>query len=103
MILDASGPDLAIFEYAASIKLWLFSLIVAKMVFPFEDAGMATEIVVTAFLMIAVNVVVGIIESVMARCRFSKMPQLMYSAGVIALIAFFLSISSVFTTMAGGR
>ena len=99
MILDASGPDLGIFEYAASIKLWLFSLIITKMIFPFQGLNIMTEVSVTVCLMFLIAVIIGIVESVMARCRFAKMPQLMYSAGVIAMIAFFLSISNIFTTM----
>ena len=99
MILDSSGPDLGLFEYASSIKFWLFSLIIAKMIFPFTHVGVVGELLLTLSLMVAVSVTVGIIESIMARCRFAKMPQLMYSAAVIAMIAFFLSISNIAATM----
>ena len=95
MILDNSGPDLAFYEYAASLKLWLFSLILSKMVL--SHAGFSTlgESGATLLLMLLVCVVVGCVESVMARCRFAKMPQLMYSTAVAACIAFYLSVSNV--------
>ena len=103
MILDSSGPDLGVFEYAASIKFWLFSLIIAKMLFPFPHIGIVGEIIITAILMVAVSITVGVVESIMARCRFAKMPQLMYSAAVIAMIAFFLSISNIAATMVSAK
>ena len=103
MILDASGPELGIFEYSASIKLWLFALIITKMIFPFQGLSTIAEISLTGLIMLIICVVIGIIESVMARCRFAKMPQLMYGAAVIAMIAFFLSISNIFTTMVADK
>ena len=102
MILDASGPALAVFEYASALKLWLFSLIIAKMIIPSIGGGVVCELIETAGIMVILSVIIGCVESVMARCRFAKIPQLMYSAMVIALIAFYLSVSNILTNMVAG-
>ena len=95
MILDNSGVDLALFEYASSLKLWIFNLLIVKTVMPFNNLGAPAEIVITTLLMFIVCIVIGVTESVMARSRLIKIPQLLYSAAVVAGLGFFLSISNV--------
>lgn len=95
MILDNSGVDLALLEYASAIKLWIFNLIFVKIITPFNDAGIITEILMTICLMIISCISIGVVESIMARSRLLKIPQLLYSAAVIAGLGFFLSISNV--------
>jgi formate hydrogenlyase subunit 4 len=95
MILDNSGVDLAILEYAAALKFWLFTLLFVKIIFPFDGAGYFLEITTTLALIILSSVAVGVIESVMARSRLVKIPQLLFSAGVIACFGFYLSISKI--------
>ncbi|MCF6174220.1 MAG: NADH-quinone oxidoreductase subunit H [Victivallaceae bacterium] len=96
MILDHSGIDLAILEYAAALKFWLFTLLFVKIIFPFNGAGFGVEMVTTLGLMILSSIAVGVIESVMARSRLVKIPQLLFSAGVIACLGFYLSISKLY-------
>ena len=95
MILDSSGVDLAFFEYAASIKLWIFNLLFVKIIIPPCGVGVFSEILMISMLMIITCIGIGVIESVMARSRLIKIPQLLYSAGIIACLGFFLSISNV--------
>jgi len=95
MILDNSGVDLALFEYASSLKLWIFNLLIVKIIMPFNNLGTLTEIIITLLFMFIISILIGITESVMARSRLIKIPQLLYSAAVIAGLGFFLSISNV--------
>lgn len=95
MILDNSGVDLGIMEYAASLKLWFFILLFSKIIIPFNGLSPLSDCGLTVLLMLASAVAVGVCESVMARCRLRKIPQLMYSAAVIAAIAFILSINNL--------
>lgn len=95
MILDNSGVDLALIEYASSIKLWIFTLLFVKIIQPFGGTGIPAEIISTLLLMFISCVGIGIAESVMARCRLLKIPQLIYSSGVIACLGFFLSVSNL--------
>ncbi len=95
MILDHSGVDLAIMEYAGALKLWLFILIFVKIIFPFNMLGGFAVGFISLALIFITAVVIGIIESTMARSRLLKVPQLIYSAGVIACLGFYLSISNI--------
>jgi formate hydrogenlyase subunit 4 len=91
MILDYSGPDLAAMLYASSLKLWLLGAIIIGLVLPgsgnaVRDTG--------AFLagMAGLAVTVGIIESVMARARLLRVPQLLAGAAVLSILAVTFSI-----------
>ena len=95
MILDNSGVELGLFEYASSLKLWLFSLIFVKIISPFNGAGIVMEVSTTLLLMFLTAVLVGIVESLIARSSLLKVPQLLYSAGIIACLGFFISITNL--------
>ncbi len=93
MILDDSGPGLALLEYAAAIKLWLFSLILARMLLPVPSSAPLLQAIMLAALITLIAAAVGVVESVTARVPLLKVPQLLFAAGVIALLGFFISVT----------
>jgi formate hydrogenlyase subunit 4 len=93
MILDNSGPGLALVEYGAAIKLWLFALILAHVLLPLAHLPHGTGTVALLCATGLIAVLVGLVESVMARLRLVKVPQLLFGAGVIALMGFFISVT----------
>lgn len=93
MILDNSGPGLALLEYAAAIKLWLFSLILARMLLPVPSSAPLLQAIMLAALIALIAAAVGVVESVTARVPLLKVPQLLFAAGVIALLGFFISVT----------
>ncbi len=93
MILDNSGPGLALLEYAASIKLWLFSLVLARILLPVSNSVPLLQTITLLALMALIAVIVGLVESVTARVRLLKVPQLLFGAAVIALLGFFISVT----------
>jgi formate hydrogenlyase subunit 4 len=98
MILDNSGRGLGLMEYAASIKLWLFSLLLAGIVLPpLEGLPPIIRTGLLLALVALVAVAAGIVESVMARLRLVKIPHLLFSAGVIALLGFFMNVTGALT------
>ena len=92
MILDYGGPDLAAILYGAALKMWLYSAFLTAMILPAEwfdtGWGLAGWFAGTA----AVAVLIGIVESVMARSRFLKLPQLLSGAAVLILTAVFIQL-----------
>jgi formate hydrogenlyase subunit 4 len=93
MVLDHSGPDLALIEYAAALKLWATSALVASLVVPFRaDAAWLTALVATAGVL-GVAVAIGLVESAMARLRLERVPQLLVGAGVLAAFALVLVVA----------
>jgi formate hydrogenlyase subunit 4 len=94
LILDNSGPGLALMEYAAAIKIWLFSLIIGRILMPSFVMNPIVQGGVLFCLAAAVAVLVGVVESSMARVRLLKVPQLLFGAGIIALLGFLVSLTA---------
>jgi formate hydrogenlyase subunit 4 len=94
LILDNSGPGLALMEYAAAIKIWLFSVIIGRILMPSFVTNPIVQAGVLFCLAAAVAVLVGVVESSMARVRLLKVPQLLFGAGIIALLGFLVSLTA---------
>jgi len=84
MVLDHSGPDLALILYASTLKLWLFSALVVHVLLPPLPAA--------AFLgsVLLVAVAVGVAESILARLRMDRVAQFLAGAGVLNAVALVL-------------
>lgn len=90
MILDHSGPDLAALQYGAALKLTLGAALVAGLVNPAPtDWTWPALAALNLGLIGAVAVVVGLIESLVARLKLSALPAYLVVAGLAALIALF--------------
>lgn len=91
MVLDHGGPDFALIQYAAALKLWIFAALAASVVLPWQaDPPWLTLLTGTAGVM-AVGIGVGILESTMARLRLLTVPQFLWGATVLAAVALLLA------------
>ena len=90
MILDNSGPDLAAIHYGAALKLWVFLSFLATLLLPNLAAGALWEFIAFYALILLLAVSIGVVESIMARFRFLKVPQLLAGALAIGLLAIVL-------------
>ncbi len=89
MVLDHGGPDFAFILYGAALKLWVLgALLVGALPLRLADPWVSLGVSVAALF--AVAVVVGIIESCMARLRMMRVPQLLFSAGALSALALIL-------------
>ena len=87
MILDHSGPPLAVILHGASLKLLLFSVLLVQAVFPVDAFGRAAG---AGVLLAGVGVVVvgvGLVESFMARLAFKRVPLLLTTAVLLCVFA----------------
>jgi formate hydrogenlyase subunit 4 len=92
MVLDHSGPDLALILYGASLKLFLFGAVVVRLTFGFPLASPWASLGAFLLGMAGFAVLVGAIESTMARLRLSRVPQFLVGAGVLSLFALVLLV-----------
>jgi formate hydrogenlyase subunit 4 len=91
MVLDHSGPDFAFILYSSALKLWVLGLVIVGMVFPSPAGSFWPVPVFTAICgLILLAIIVGIIESTMARLRLLRIPQLLVAAGSLSAFAFIL-------------
>jgi formate hydrogenlyase subunit 4 len=90
MVLDHSGPDLAFILYGASMKFFLFGALFVRLVAgPGQQGLWAAEAAFVAGLL-GFSVLVGIVESVMARLRLTRVPQMLVGASVLSVFALVL-------------
>ncbi len=92
MILDYSGPELGLILYGASLKLWIFASLIVMTVLPFDFPAWLNILIFLAGVLFT-GVLTGVVESVTARFRFTKVPQVLLSAlglAALALALYFL-------------
>jgi formate hydrogenlyase subunit 4 len=90
MVLDHSGPDFAFILYSSALKLWITSALLIGIVFPARTGNLWLDIAASLLGLIIVAAAIGIIESIMARLRLLRVPQLLAGAGTMAIIALIL-------------
>ncbi len=93
MVLDHGGPDLALVLYGSALKLWLWSALLVGVLLPaaaVTSEASAAVAVVAGVLLVAVGI--GVVESVLARARLVRVPQLLATALVLAAVAFILGV-----------
>lgn len=87
MVLDHCGVDLAFIEYGASLKLWLFSALLTGVAIPLRTGSPMTDMGVSIAGIFIVAVLVGMIESGMARLRLLHVPQMLVVALSVTVAA----------------
>lgn len=90
MILDHSGPDLAIILYSAAMKMWLLGAILTGIVIPVHSGNVFLNVSAALLFMLLLAVLTGIIESSMARLRLLHVPQLLIGAATLSVLALIL-------------
>ena len=87
MVLDHGGPDFAFILYGASLKLWVLGSLITGLVLPVGTDLAAVNLAVALAGMFALAVLVGLIESTMARLRMVRVPQLLVGATTLSGLA----------------
>ena len=90
MVLDHSGPDLALIQYGAALKLYLFGALVVKLVLGARFADPAAAFAAFLAGQLAFALALGLVESTMARVRLVRVPQLLIGASVLSGFALVL-------------
>jgi formate hydrogenlyase subunit 4 len=92
MVLDHSGPALGMILYGAALKLFVFAALIVRLVIPVATGQPWIDWPVFVGGMLGVAIVIGIVESSMARLRLTHIPILLVAAcllsafGVILLV-----------------
>ncbi|HEY6060847.1 MAG TPA: NADH-quinone oxidoreductase subunit H [Gemmatimonadales bacterium] len=91
-VLDHSGPDLALLLYGGALRMGLFAALPVGVLV--SRAGLAGPLALGALLVgtVVVAVVVGVVESSMARLRLSRVPQFLVAASVLASLGVILQL-----------
>ncbi|MEN6452191.1 MAG: NADH-quinone oxidoreductase subunit H [Thermoguttaceae bacterium] len=90
MVLDHSGPDLAMIEYGSMLKLWVLGSLLVGILAPVRSGSWPVDLAVGVAGLLALAAVVGVIESVIARLRLVRVPQFLVAASVLSILALVL-------------
>jgi len=92
MVLDHSGPLFGIIQYASSIKLFVLGSILINIVTPFYTQCFWLNYLIYSGEAIVLAIVIGIIESVIARFRMSVVPLFLMASILLCGSAFILFV-----------
>lgn len=87
MVLDHAGPAFGIILYGAALKLTVFATLFVTLLIPSRPGSGALAFALFAGGLIGAGVVVGLVESSMARLRLVRVPQLLVTATLLAAFA----------------
>jgi formate hydrogenlyase subunit 4 len=92
IVLDHSGPDLAMILYGNSVKLALFGALVVSAIVPrgLLAPGLAIVVLVGGLVLVAIGI--GIVEASMARLRMNRVPQFLVAAAALAVFGVLLQL-----------
>lgn len=97
MILDNSGVDLGFITWGAAIKMFLFEALIAALIIP---AGLGSLYSILAFLAVVfvLSVIIGVVESSMARFRMTHVFEFIFVMSITALLILALVTYRIYGT-----
>jgi len=101
MIIEYSGPYLALMEYASALKLTAFLILIANFLFPaLSSSALGFMPVVMALVWTIVKIIVlclalALFESVFVKMRFYRMNEYLSLAFFVALFGLIIALSIV--------
>jgi formate hydrogenlyase subunit 4 len=84
MVLDHSGPLLSLALYGASLKLFVLGALVMQIVVPFSLGNPGLDWVLFMAAMLLFAFLIGVLESITARLRLVRVPQLLITACLLS-------------------
>jgi formate hydrogenlyase subunit 4 len=91
MILDHSGPDLAIMEAAVFARMFFYAAFIADLLLP-RGYGPGARIFLFFFLLLLVYLAIGVLESITARLKMDQVPKFILTSFALAFFAIILSL-----------
>ena len=101
MVLEYSGPYLALLEFASAVKLTVLGLFLMALVLPFGlvHAGAFSLIATVVWFVVRFVLaafLVALIESTIVKMRFYRMQEYLSLAHIVALVGFALVLMRIF-------
>lgn len=87
MILDHSGPDLALMEYGAAVKLLLFQSLLGRIIFPHHFQSQWADVVMFLIKIGVISLAVTAVEVGIARLRMNRIPGVLLGAFILAALS----------------
>ncbi len=92
MVLDHGGPAFGLILYGASVKLFVFAAVIARLVVPVGIGPAWATWGIAAAAVLAIAIVIGVVESTMARLRLTHIPSLLVAACLLSVFGIVLLV-----------
>jgi formate hydrogenlyase subunit 4 len=92
MVLDHSGPYFCCILYGAALKLYLLGALFVNVAIPFTGGNAFADWGIFICCMLLLAVAIGVVESVMARLRLIRVPQLLVAAMILTAFSLVLVV-----------
>jgi formate hydrogenlyase subunit 4 len=92
MVLDHSGPAFGMILYGAALKLFVLGALFMQIVLPLRVSSPLLDWLFFILSMILLSVIIGVVESSMARYRLVRVPQMLLAACVLSAFAMMLVV-----------
>ncbi|MEA3464509.1 MAG: NADH-quinone oxidoreductase subunit H [Thermodesulfobacteriota bacterium] len=90
MVLDHSGPAFGMILYGASLKMMVMGAMVVRLAMPWQTGWWLSDALLFLAGLIAMAVFIGVIESIMARLRLPRVPQMLIGTSLVSIFALVL-------------
>lgn len=92
MILDHSGPDLALIELGSFYKLFFYSAFITHLIYPFSVANGVIDWFIFYAILALIYVAIGLTESIMARFKMDLVPKFILTSFALVFFAAILTM-----------
>jgi len=90
MVLDHSGPAFGIILYGAALKLFILGAVFVNVALPIATGNALLDWGIFLGAMLVLAMTIGVVESVMARLKLVRIPQLLVGATILSAFAMLL-------------
>jgi formate hydrogenlyase subunit 4 len=87
MVLDQSGPPLAVVLHGAALKLLIFAVFLSEAVLPIGRWGLLLSASALAASVMVLAIGIGLVESLLARMALRRLPLLLTTSFLLCLFA----------------
>ncbi|MDH3453524.1 MAG: NADH-quinone oxidoreductase subunit H [Desulfuromonadales bacterium] len=90
MILDHSGPALGMILYGAALKMMVMGALLVRLALPWQTGWWLSDALLFLAGLTGLAVLIGVIESIMARLRLPRVPQVLVGTMLLSIFALVL-------------
>lgn len=90
MVLDHSGPAFGMILYGAAMKLMVMGALLVRLALPLQTGSLLLDLLVFLGGLLVLAVLIGVIESTMARLKLPRVPQVLVGTALLSVFALVL-------------
>jgi formate hydrogenlyase subunit 4 len=90
MVLDHSGPALGMVLYGAALKMMVLGALLVRLALPWQTGWWVSDAAIFLAGLFCVAILIGVVESTMARLRLSRVPQVLIGTSLLSIFALVL-------------